>query len=265
MRKCATCRSSRRTATPIRAGMRRTRRFPIPRSCSSFRTTIFSACSTARACRWRRWASRGKDGGAVETDARKIWRKFAENYHLFRGTPTRLWLDQSFCELFGMTVRLSAATADQYFDRISECLAKPEFRPRALFEQFKIEVIATTESPLDPLAHHKAIAESGWKGRVVTAYRPDPVIDPEFDGFRAQPGEVRRHHALRHVLLARLSRGAPAAPRLLQAARRDLDRPRARLGADRRPRAEPMPSGCSPRSRRRTSPRAMPSCSAPRC
>jgi glucuronate isomerase len=126
-----------------------------------------------------------KDGGAVETDARKIWRKFAEHYHLFRGTPTRLWLDQSFCELFGMTVRLSAATADQYFDRISECLAKPEFRPRALFEQFKIEVIATTESPLDPLAHHKAIAESGWKGRVITAYRPDPVIDPEFDGFRA--------------------------------------------------------------------------------
>ena len=125
-----------------------------------------------------------RDGSAGEQDARKIWHAFAAHYHLFRGTPTRLWLDQSFCELFGMTVRLSAATADQYFDRISECLAKPEFRPRALFEQFKIEVIATTESPLDPLAHHKAIAESGWKGRVVTAYRPDPVIDPEFDGFR---------------------------------------------------------------------------------
>jgi glucuronate isomerase len=84
-----------------------------------------------------------------------------------------------------MTVRLSAATADDYFDRISECLAKPEFRPRALFEQFKIEVIATTESPLDPLDHHKAIKASGWKGRVVTAYRPDPVVDPEFDGFTA--------------------------------------------------------------------------------
>ena len=61
-----------------------------------------------------------RDGGAVEKDARKIWRKFAENYHLFRGTPTRLWLDQSFSELFGMTVRLSAATADQYFDRKCE-------------------------------------------------------------------------------------------------------------------------------------------------
>src|SRR2546423_5438250 len=126
-----------------------------------------------------------KDGSAVETDARKIWCKFAEHYYLFRGTPTRLWLDQAFAELFGMTVRLSADTADDYFDRISECLAKPAFRPRALFERLKIEVIATTESPLDPLDHHKRIAESGWKGRVVTAYRPDPVIDPEFDGFKA--------------------------------------------------------------------------------
>jgi glucuronate isomerase len=134
-----------------------------------------------------------RDGGAaetavqtaVETDPRKIWRKFAEHYYLFRGTPTRLWLDQAFAELFGMTVRLTAQTADDYFDRISECLARPEFRPRALFEQFRIEVIATTESPLDPLASHKAIAASGWKKRVVTAYRPDPVVDPEFDGFGA--------------------------------------------------------------------------------
>ena len=126
-----------------------------------------------------------KDGGAVETDARKIWRRFAEHYHLFRGTPTRLWLDQAFSDLFGIAARLTAATADHYFDLISECLARPEFRPRALFEQFKIEVIATTESPLDPLKAHQAIKASGWTGRVVTAYRPDPVVDPEFDGFHA--------------------------------------------------------------------------------
>ncbi len=125
-----------------------------------------------------------KDGAPVETDARKIWRRFAEHYYLFRGTPTRLWLDHAFATLFGFDVRLSPATADHYFDRISECLAKPDFRPRALFEKFNIEVIATTESPLDELKSHQAIAASGWKGRVVTAYRPDPVVDPEFDGFR---------------------------------------------------------------------------------
>ncbi|HEY7945702.1 MAG TPA: glucuronate isomerase, partial [Casimicrobiaceae bacterium] len=68
---------------------------------------------------------------------------------------------------------------------INASLAKPEFRPRDLFERFNIEVIATTESPLDPLTHHAKIRASGWKGRVLTAYRPDPVVDPEFEGFTA--------------------------------------------------------------------------------
>jgi glucuronate isomerase len=125
------------------------------------------------------------DGAPVEQDARKIWRIFAAHYHLFRGTPTRIWLDHAFHTVFGIDERLTPESADRVFDRINECLARPEFRPRALFERFNIEVLATTESPLDPLAHHRKIRGSGWNGRVVTAYRPDPVVDPEFDGFRA--------------------------------------------------------------------------------
>lgn len=124
------------------------------------------------------------DGGPVETDGRAIWRRFAENYHLFRGTPSRIWLDHTFSTLFGLETRLSAATADHYYDRIAECLASDAFRPRALYERFNIEVIATTEGALDDLRWHREIAASGWKGRVVTTYRPDSVIDPEFEGFR---------------------------------------------------------------------------------
>jgi glucuronate isomerase len=124
-----------------------------------------------------------RDGASVASDARGIWRAFAAHYHLFRGTPTRMWLDHAFRTVFGMEERLTAESADRYFDRINAMLATPAFRPRALFERFNIEVIATTESPLDPLVHHRRIRESGWKGRVITAYRPDPVVDPEFEGF----------------------------------------------------------------------------------
>ncbi|HEX8011805.1 MAG TPA: glucuronate isomerase [Casimicrobiaceae bacterium] len=134
-----------------------------------------------------------RDSGPVERDARKIWRIFAAQYHLFRGTATRLWLDHAFHEVFGVRERLAAESADRVFDRINACLARPEFRPRALFERFNIEAIATTESPLDPLAHHARIRASGWKGRVVSAYRPDPVVDPELEAFRAnvtQLGEI---------------------------------------------------------------------------
>jgi glucuronate isomerase len=124
-------------------------------------------------------------GIGAEADPRAAWRILAEHFHLFRGTPSRLWLDWVFAEVFGLEVRLEAETADRYYDTITEALQQPEFAPRALFERFNIEVIATTESPLDSLDHHRAIRESGWAGRVITAYRPDPVVDPEFEGFRA--------------------------------------------------------------------------------
>ena len=116
-------------------------------------------------------------------DARKVWRIFARHYYLFRGTPTRLWLDFAFQELFGLNQRLSERTADLYFDTISEKLRTPEFLPRALYERFRLEVLATTDSPLDPLADHKAIRNSGWKARILPTFRPDAVVDPEFTGF----------------------------------------------------------------------------------
>jgi len=133
-----------------------------------------------------------RDGGPVETDARKIWRTFAAHYHLFRGTPTRTWLDHAFATVFGFDERLTAESADRYFDRINACLAQPAFRPRALFERFNIEVLATTESPLDPLAQHRDLRASGWAGRVITAYRPDAVVDPAFEGFAANVAELGR-------------------------------------------------------------------------
>lgn len=123
------------------------------------------------------------DGGAVETDGRKIWRLFAQHYYLLRGTPSSLWIDHAFAEVFGLQDRFGPATADAFYDHIADCLTRPEFLPRALFERFNIEVIATTESPLDDLRWHRMIAQSGWSGRVITAYRPDAVVDPEFLGF----------------------------------------------------------------------------------
>ena len=120
-------------------------------------------------------------------DRRESWRLLAQNYHLFRGTPSRMWLDWVFAEAFGMEVQLDAETSDLYYDLITEKLASYAFRPRALFDRFGIEVIATTESPLDTLEHHatvRAANQSGeWAGKVITAYRPDPVVDPEFEGF----------------------------------------------------------------------------------
>ncbi|MEP3046107.1 MAG: glucuronate isomerase [Roseibium sp.] len=123
------------------------------------------------------------DGGWTETDGRKIWRIFAENYYLFRATPSRMWLDHAFADVFDWTDGISAETADASYDHIAERLAQPDFLPRALFDKFNIEAIATTESPLDDLKWHQMIRDSDWDGKVITAYRPDAVVDPEFDNF----------------------------------------------------------------------------------
>jgi glucuronate isomerase len=116
-------------------------------------------------------------------DPRKVWRIFASHFHLFRGTPTRMWLNFAFAELFGLDVPLSAATADRYYDTIAEKLATPAFRPRALFERFNLELLSTTDAPNDSLEDIQAIRASDWKARIIPTFRPDPVVDPEFAGF----------------------------------------------------------------------------------
>lgn len=131
---------------------------------------------------------RRTDGSRADVDPRDAWSILAANYHLFRGTPSRSWLDWVFAEAFGIDVTLTPETAHLYYDTIDTALRTEAFRPRALFNRFNIEVITTTEGALDELNHHQVIrAENaragGWQGRVLTAYRPDSVVDPEFEGF----------------------------------------------------------------------------------
>lgn len=123
--------------------------------------------------------------GVPATDPRAAWRLFAEHYHVFRGTPSRLWLDHVFAEIFGIDVALDRDTADRYYDAIGAKLATDAFRPRALFDRFGIEVLATTEGAHDSLDAHHRIRASDWDGRVITTYRPDGVIDVEHEAFKS--------------------------------------------------------------------------------
>jgi glucuronate isomerase len=114
--------------------------------------------------------------GQVERDPRRVWQVFGEHYFLFRGTPTAAWLDYQLEEIFGVRATLDAGSALRIYDEISEKLSSPEFRPRALFDRFNIEVLATTDAASDPLLHHAAIRASGWAGRVIPTFRPDALF-----------------------------------------------------------------------------------------
>lgn len=126
-----------------------------------------------------------RDGGPTETDGRKIWSCFAAHFPLFRGTPTRLWFEHALEAIFGIDERLTQANADRLYDTITDALTQPALRPRALYERFGIEAIATTDAAHVELTHHTVMRNSNWHGRVLPTYRPDATVDPERDGFVA--------------------------------------------------------------------------------
>ena len=132
---------------------------------------------------------------AIERDPRKVWRLFASNYHLFRGTPSRAWLDYELHELFGIRERLAADSADRIYDRIDERLKSSEFRPRALFDRFNIEVLATTDAATDDLRHHTVIRDSGWNGRVVPTFRPDALFRISLPTWRDELAALERQRS----------------------------------------------------------------------
>lgn len=125
-----------------------------------------------------------RDGGPVETDHRRIWQVFAEHFYLFRGTPSGIWLAHALYEVLGIRQKLTGATAQAIYDELVDTLARPEYRPRALFDRFRIEVLCTTDAAHDTLEHHKAIRESGWKGVVRPTFRPDAVVNLQTVGWR---------------------------------------------------------------------------------
>ena len=126
-------------------------------------------------------------GPAVETDPRRIWQRFAEHYYLFRGTPTGIWFDHALSAVFGVREKLTGETAQAIYDQIATQLAAPDFRPRALYDRFGIEVLATTDAATDPLVHHQAIRHhpEGWDGVVVPTFRPDALFRIAAPGWRA--------------------------------------------------------------------------------
>ena len=118
-----------------------------------------------------------------EVDGRAVWRTFAGCYHLFRATPSKQWLDHTLSEVLGIDERLTPETADSTYDELVARLGSDDFRPRALFDRFGIELLATTDGALDPLEAHAEIRASSWPGRVVPTFRPDDVVDPDTPGF----------------------------------------------------------------------------------
>jgi glucuronate isomerase len=129
-------------------------------------------------------------GPLSEKAARQTWRLLCSRWHIFAATPVRYWLESELAEIFGITVRPSAESADAIYDHIAECLTQDGYRPRALFTRFNISLLATTDDPCDDLSAHAALAaDPSWSGRVIPTFRPDRYLEASERGW---PGAVAR-------------------------------------------------------------------------
>lgn len=125
------------------------------------------------------------DGGPVETDPRLIWRTFCENWKLFRGTPSRYWMEHELVDLFSVDLVPSADTSDRIYDQICLRIANPDFRPQQLLAQFSIELISTTDPATSDLGYHASLAEQGLEKQVIPTFRPDGVVYLDRPTWRA--------------------------------------------------------------------------------
>ena len=125
----------------------------------------------------------GTDRG-TEQEHRRAWQIFADHQALFRGTPSAAWFTHELSEVFGIGEPLGSGNAQAIYDEIEARLRQPAFRPRALFERFRIEVLCTTDDAADPLDAHGALRDSGWSGDVRPTFRPDGVVNLGAPGWR---------------------------------------------------------------------------------
>jgi len=130
------------------------------------------------------------DGAPAAAGSREIWRTFCENWKLFRGTPSRYWLEHELVEVFGVDLVPDVSTADAIYDRIAARVAEPAFRPRALLDRFDIEVISTTDSAVSRLPHHAALAADGLGERVLPTFRPDALAQLDRPTWRSDVAEL---------------------------------------------------------------------------
>lgn len=118
--------------------------------------------------------------------AREAFRILCAHWPIYRGTPVKYWFESTFSDVFDIRVRPHAETADEIYDAIAAKLSQPEFRPRALFGRFNIQVLATTDDPCDDLSAHAALAADGsFGGRVVPTFRPDVYLEAAGPGWTA--------------------------------------------------------------------------------
>ena len=160
--------------------------------------------------KWRAMRSFGIDEECVTGSAswREKFRAFAKTLTYCIGNPLYHWTHLELKRYFGIDEILTEKNADEIFDKCSALLATEGYSAKGLIARSGVEVVCTTDDPIDTLEHHKAIRESGFATKVLPTYRPDKAVNIHKDTFLpyiAQTG-VKTYAELKAWLVASIDR-----------------------------------------------------------
>ena len=193
-------------------------------TCSSSPITTSSACSTARACALEDLGVPTRDGTPVETDHRRIWQRFAEHFHLFRGTPTGLWLADELINVFGVEERLNGDERPADLRPPGGAAGPPGVHAARAVRALQHRRCSAPPTPRPTRwTHHRRLRADGLR-YIRPTFRPDAVVNIASPAGASRSRAERRVGHRRHRL-RQLYPGAGAAAGGLQGAGRAGHRP----------------------------------------
>ncbi len=135
--------------------------------------------------KWRQMRSNGVDEKYITGDAsdREKFQKWAETMPYLVGNPLYHWTHLELKRYFGIDQTLNPDTAEEIWNTCNELLAKPEFSARNLILKSNVEVVCTTDDPIDDLRYHKKLREENFPTKVLPTFRPDKAVNIDKETF----------------------------------------------------------------------------------
>ncbi|GAB3198259.1 glucuronate isomerase [Pontibacter aydingkolensis] len=104
------------------------------------------------------------------------FQKWAETVPYTMRNPLYHWTHMELKRPFGIEKILKPETAREIYDYCSEMLQTDEFSVRGILRKMNVEIICTTDDPIDTLEHHQKVKADGFEVKVLPTFRADKVV-----------------------------------------------------------------------------------------
>ncbi len=127
--------------------------------------------------KWRQMRSNGVDEKYITGDADEYekFKAFAATMPKLIGNPLYHWTHLELKRYFDIDEPLNEESCERIWNKCNECLAKPEFRAQELIKRSNVEIICTTDDPIDTLEYHKEL--QGFSTKILPTFRPDKAVE----------------------------------------------------------------------------------------